>query len=131
MSFLKKIKKAVQKIPQEARNFSNSVVRTGTAIGAAPFQVVGGVATQSIKAVAPALSAATSVMADNPALAGALGAFTGLPLGSFAGGVGAVADPGYAVAPAPERSGGMPIWGWIAIAGGGLLAVVFLLRKRA
>lgn len=136
MSFFSKVSKgitkAVRKIPQETRNFSNSIVRTGSAIGAAPFQVVGGVATGAIQGIAPALSAATGVLQANPALAGVLGGAIGMPgLGSMFGG--GAADPGmggggFAMPEQPKAS--VPIWLWMAGGLAALLAVVLLLRKK-
>lgn len=131
-SATKGVQKAIQRIPEETRNFSNSVVRTGTAVGAAPFQIVGGVATQGIQAVAPALSAATGVLQDNPILAGALGSAIGMPgLGGMLGGGdsgGGFAAP--VAAPEPEKAS-VPVWVWIAGGGGLILAFLLFGKKKA
>lgn len=129
----KGVKKAIQRIPEETRNFSNSIVRTGTAIGAAPFQIVGGVATQGIQAIAPALSAATGVLQDNPLLAGALGSAIGMPgLGGMLGG-GDSGGGGFAapVAAAEPEKASVPVWVWIAGGGGLILAFLLFGKKKA
>lgn len=130
MSLFKSIKKAVQRIPQEARNLTNSVVRTGTAVGAAPFQILGATATQGIQAVAPAIGAASGVLRENPELAGLLGGATGLPLGGlFGNGAGAAGESSYAL-PTTDKPG-VPMWVWIVGAGAALLGLVLILRRKA
>jgi len=131
------VKKAVRKIPQETRNFANSVVRTGTALGAAPIQLVGGITTEGIKAAAPALSAATGVLAANPALGNLAGGLIGMPgLGSaFAGDAAADAGAGGFAAPVSAPEAGQPAparspWVWVAVAGAAIVALWFLLFRR-
>lgn len=130
------VKKAVKKLPQETRNFSNSIVRAGTTVGALPFQLVGGISTQGINAFAPALSAATGVLAANPALANLAGGLVGMPGlgGAFAGeaatdagAAGFATVPGEVGAPTEQRTSP---WVWVAVIGGAAVALWLLFRRK-
>lgn len=125
MSFFKKAGRAIQKAGHQA-------TQNITAAAATPFQIAGGAAAKSIQGIAPALSAATGVIQQNPGLFSALGDAIGMPgLGGLGGGQQSLAQDGQpagafaSAAPASNK-----LWLWIGLGVAAVLALVLILRRR-
>lgn len=122
---LKKIAKSLQ----PAKLIKNTLKSAGE-INAVGF----GAVAQGVTAFGGVVKAGTQIVRDNPELTGLATGAMGLPsMGGFSGGGSAsMPDAGYTASAAPggPSSAGFPAWGWLAIAGGAVLALVLILRRK-
>ena len=130
------VSNAVNKAPQVA-------AKTAVAIGSVvslPAQVGGQATAQGLRGGAlPALQAtgevvgeATSIIQENPLLAGLAGTALGVPGlgGLFSGGGGSTGGGAYPVT-ASTKAAGLPLWVWLAAAAAAVVGLFLVLRKKA
>jgi hypothetical protein len=83
-----------------------------------------------IRGAGQLIGATSTVINENPMLAGLAGSALGIPgLGGGSSGASGSSGTPFGYAPAPSSS--LPSWIWLAIAGAGALVLVLVLRKKA
>lgn len=132
---------AFSRFTQKVTRTASNIAQGAAAVATIPIQFAG----NTVSASAPALiggvqsagqvaGAATTVLQQNPALAGALSAAVPGLGGLFGGGsAGAVPSDGGGVftGPTAPTSSGVPVWVWIVGGLGAVLAIVLLLRRKS
>lgn len=101
-----------------------------TAAASMPFEQTAKIAGKVIKAAAPVLKQATSVIQANPMLAGIAGSMMGLPGGLLGGGGATTMAAPAEYAPAPDAGPSVPVWVWIAGGAAALVGLVLILKKK-
>jgi len=130
MGFGGAISKIGHQLSQAANNAPKAAAQIGV-IGALPVTAAFSSVGAGLTAAAPVLAQGTSILQQNPALAGLLSTATGLPLGGFGatdGGGGGMSLPnGASAAPA----GRLPLWVYAVGAVILLVVGVLLLRPKS
>lgn len=123
----KAVKKTVKKAGAAVSKAGHQATQNIVNLNALPAEIAGKALAKSIRGIAPAVGEATSLLRNNPELAGLAGSALGIP---GLGGLGVAGDSTLPAASGVPSGGGSGIPMWIWLAAGAAVLFILLPRKN-